>query len=128
MIYIDTSVVLAELFAEDTHPSTEFWDRPLVSSRLLEYETWNSIHRHDRATSHGEAARTLIESIAFAELTREILRRARDPFPTPVRTLDSMHLSTLLFLREQNLELKLATYDGRMREAAVALDVPLIQP
>jgi hypothetical protein len=36
VIYLDTSVVLAELFAEDRRPRPEFWMGQLVSSRLLE--------------------------------------------------------------------------------------------
>jgi len=38
MIYLDTSVVLAELLAEDERPPDSLWDDTLVSSRLLEYE------------------------------------------------------------------------------------------
>jgi hypothetical protein len=42
MIYLDTSVALAHLLAEDRCPSPSMWDHPLVSSRLLEYEIWTS--------------------------------------------------------------------------------------
>ena len=38
MIYVDTSVALAHLFAEDRRPPASFWTETLVSSRLLEYE------------------------------------------------------------------------------------------
>ena len=40
MIYLDTSVALAELFAEDQKAPEELWSELLVSSRLLEYELW----------------------------------------------------------------------------------------
>ncbi len=127
MIYLDTSVALAELFAEDRHPSEEFWQQEIVSSRLLEYELWSSINRRRLQTSHGDAARQLIESIAIAELSREILRRVTEPFPVPVRTLDAMHLATLVFLRNQGIEIRLAAYDTRMVAAAKKLRIPLIQ-
>ncbi len=61
-------------FAEDHHPSADFWEQDLVSSRLLEYETWSSVHRRQMSESHGDAARQLIESMAIAELSREVLR------------------------------------------------------
>ncbi|HUO84770.1 MAG TPA: PIN domain-containing protein [Thermoanaerobaculia bacterium] len=125
MIYLDTSVALAELLAEDRHPPGEFWDQEIISSRLLEYEVWNAIHRLQLQESHGESARRLIESIAIAELSREILRRAIEPFPSPVRTLDGLHLSTFLFLQEQRIEVSLATYDRRMTDAAEPLGIPL---
>lgn len=37
MIYLDTSVALAHLLAEDRQPPASLWDETLVSSRLLEY-------------------------------------------------------------------------------------------
>ncbi|HKB80756.1 MAG TPA: PIN domain-containing protein [Thermoanaerobaculia bacterium] len=127
MIYFDTSVALAELLAEDRHPSAAFWDQELISSRVLEYEIWNSIHRRQLRDSHGESARQLIESPAIAELSREILRRAVEPFPLPVRTLDALHLSALLFLRDQGVEISLAAYDRRMIDAAERLGLPLAE-
>ena len=36
MIYLDTSVALAHLLAEDRVPPDALWDETLVSSRLLE--------------------------------------------------------------------------------------------
>lgn len=44
MIYIDTSVVLAQLLAEDRIPKAEFWQGALVSSRLLVFEAWNRVN------------------------------------------------------------------------------------
>ena len=38
MIYLDTSVVLAQLLAEDRIPPAGLWRQSLVSSRLLQYE------------------------------------------------------------------------------------------
>ncbi|HVT43702.1 MAG TPA: PIN domain-containing protein [Thermoanaerobaculia bacterium] len=127
MIYLDTSVALAELFAEDRHPPLNFWEQDLVSSRLLEYELWNAVHRRRLQKSHGESARRVVESIAIAELSREILQRATEPFPRPVRTLDAMHLSTLLFLRDQGIDIGLAAYDRRMIESAGRLEIPVVE-
>ena len=46
MIYLDSSVALAYLLAEDRFPSELLWDQPLVSSRLLECEVWNRVNAH----------------------------------------------------------------------------------
>lgn len=125
MIYLDTSVALAQLLAEDRCPPEELWEQELVSSRLLEYEMWTAIHRRGLEKSHGDAARRIVESLAIAEMSREVLRRATEPFPSPVRTLDALHLATLLFLRDQGLQMELASYDQRLIGAAEALDIPL---
>ena len=38
MIYVDTSVVLAHLLAEDRRPPAGLWNETLAASRLTEYE------------------------------------------------------------------------------------------
>jgi hypothetical protein len=53
-----------------------------------------------------------------------VLARALEPFPVPVRTLDALHLSTLLFLQSQRQPVELATYDERLAAAAAALGIP----
>ncbi|MFN2240475.1 MAG: hypothetical protein ABR524_13895, partial [Thermoanaerobaculia bacterium] len=90
------------------YPAAELWDASLTASRLIEYEIWNSVHRHGRMASHGDAARAILDRIAMAEMSREVLRRAVEPFPTEVRTLDALHLATIGFLRDQGVEVRLA--------------------
>ena len=126
MIYIDSSVVLAQLLAEDRYPDPSFWrDGPFVSSRLLEYELWNRINGRGLAMSHAEDARLLLGRLAFLELAPAVLARPLDPFPFPVRTLDALHLASIEFLRGMGQRPTLATYDQRLSEAAIALDIPL---
>ena len=88
MIYVDTSVALAQLLAEDRTPPAALWAEPLVSSRLLQYELWNRIHARGLGSSHGEDVRHLLGRIALLELTSSVLARAVDPFPVAVRTLE----------------------------------------
>jgi hypothetical protein len=54
-----------------------------------------------------------------------VLIRALEPFPSPVRTLDALHLSSLEFLRERGQKLSLASYDPRMVDCARLLDIPI---
>ncbi len=128
MIYLDTSVALAHLLAEDRAPSDGLWEAVLVSSRLLEYEIWNRLHARGLRASHGNAARELMQRIAVLELTPTVLHRALAPFPVAVRTLDALHLSSLLYLRDQRQVVSLATYDHRMTEAAQSLQIAVVTP
>lgn len=127
MIYLDTSVALAELFAEDRRPAPGFWKGQLVSSRLLEYELWTRVHGRRAAATHGEAVREVLASVAFVEMAPTVLARAVEPFPVPVRTLDAMHLATALFLAERRQDVVVATYDERMRAAARAVGLGLAE-
>lgn len=125
MIYLDTSVALAHLLAEDRSPPPALWAEPLVSSRLLTYELWTRVHARSLGTSHGELVRALIARIALLELAPPVLSRALDPFPVPVRTLDALHLASIDFLERQGQAVQLASYDERLLRAAVALDVEI---
>lgn len=125
MIYVDTSVILAELFVEERQPKPSLWRQPLVSSRLLQYETWTRVNARGLAASHGERARELLGQVSLLELAPEVLGRALEPFPVPVRTLDALHLASLEFLRARGESVKLATFDDRMRAAAKRLKFPL---
>jgi hypothetical protein len=123
VIYLDTSVAIAHLLAEDRRPPDALWARPLVASRLLEYELWIRLDARGLGSSHGDAACRLVERLALMELLPNVLGRAREPFPTPVRTLDALHLASLLFLRERVPGIELASYDERLLAAARALGI-----
>ena len=125
MIYLDTSVALAQLLAEDRQPPEALWSEPLVSSRLLEYEAWNRIHARGLTRSHAEPLRLLLGRVALLELVAPVLSRALEPFPVSVRTLDALHLASLDFLRAQGQRPQLASYDERMLAAARAMKLPL---
>lgn len=125
MIYLDSSVALAQLFAEGRLPPADLWLEPLTASRLLLYEVWNRVHAHGLGLSHGEIVRELLNGVAIVELAPPILARALDPFPASVRTLDALHLATLDFLRDHGQQVELATFDLRMAAAARAMGFPI---
>jgi hypothetical protein len=125
VIYLDTSVALAHLLAEDVAPPSSLWDEPLVSSRLLEYELWTRLHARGLGVSHAEAARALLHRLALLELAPPVLARALEPFPVPMRTLDALHLASVEFLRSQRMAISLASYDRRQLDAADRLGVPI---
>jgi len=126
VIYLDSSVALAHLLAEDRTPPPALWQEPLITSRLLEYEIWNRLNARGLNRSHGEHARRLVGRVAIIELAPPVLERALEPFPTPVRTLDALHLASIEFLRGRRQSVELASYDNRLVAAALALGVPLL--
>ncbi len=128
MIYVDTSVVLAALLAEDRRPSADFWSQHLISSRLLEYETWTRLHAERVPANVLDAARLLVGSADLVAMTPTVLARALDPFPVPVRTLDALHLATAAYLVAQGMRIKLATYDTRLAAAASAIGLDPVEP
>lgn len=127
MIYVDTSVALARLLAEDRRPPAGLWAETLVSSRLLEYEVWTRLNAYRLEASHGEAARTLIGRLALLELAPPILARALEPFPgaTPLRTLDALHLASCNHMLGLGQSIALASYDRRMNAVAQAMGIPV---
>lgn len=125
MIYLDSSVALAQLLAEDRAPPAELWAEPVISSRLIEYEVWNRINARRLGRSHGEDARALLGRIALVELAPPVLERALEPFPIAVRTLDALHLASIAFLQSRGQAVELASYDDRLNDCARKLGLPL---
>jgi predicted nucleic acid-binding protein len=125
VIYVDRSVVLADLLAEPRSPPEALWDADLASSRLLTYEVWNRINANGLTASHGERARALLARINLTEMSQAALGRALEPWPAPIRTLDALHLATADYLRRQGEIVELASFDNRLLAAAIALGIPI---
>ena len=127
MIYLETSVALASILAEQRSPPERMWNEQIVSSRLLRYEMWTRIHAYGLTQSHADDARTLIDTVEFVELSAEVLARALEPFPVPLRTLDALHLSTVDYLRADGHVVELASYDKHILAGARALGIPIYE-
>jgi predicted nucleic acid-binding protein len=125
VIYLDTSVALAHLLAEDRQPPDSLWQQPLLASRLVEYELWTRLNARRLGASHGELALRLLERLAIVEMLPNVLARALESFPAPVRTLDALHLASIEFLRERGQTIELASYDERLIVAARELGIPI---
>jgi hypothetical protein len=60
-------------------------------------------------------------------LRRPILARASEPFPTPLGTLDALHLATLLVWRDRVAQsIVLATHDAALGLAARTFDIEVL--
>ena len=50
------------------------------------------------------------------------------PCPLTVRTLDGLHLATAVFLQSEYPQLRIASYDRRLLEAAQSLGLATMEP
>ncbi len=125
MTYIDSSVALAYVLVETRMPSQAFWNSTLVSSRLLAYEVWNRLQKGALTRAMDQGARALLSGIALVDLSEPVLARALEPWPTPVRTLDALHLATVDYLGGRGEAVELASYDNRLLAAARALGIAI---
>jgi predicted nucleic acid-binding protein len=126
VIYVDSSVVLADLFAESKSPPESLWDQDLGSSRLLVYEVWNRVSARRLTAPQRERAQALLRRINLTEMSEPALSRALIPFPISVRTLDALHLATMEFIRGRGEMVELASYDNRLLTAAAALGIQAV--
>ncbi len=69
----------------------------------------------------------LTAEMEVVEPTWPVLRRASQPFPTPLGTLDAVHLATALLWRDSRVEdLALATHDRALALAARASGLTVV--
>jgi predicted nucleic acid-binding protein len=127
--YVDTSVLLRVLLGEPGR--LREWRRieTAVSSALAAVEVLRTLDRlrlrgaltvEEGAERRGAAIR-LMQAVSVADVSAQILRRAGDPFPTPLGTLDAIHLATALAWRDaRHPGLVMATHDSQLALAAQA--------
>ena len=125
--YVDSSVVLADLLQEPRRPAPEFWSGELTTSRLTEYEVYSRLHRQGHSEPRLARAAELIGVPLTLDLSPEVLERARHPFPVPLRTLDALHLASADWLRREGFTVEFATYDARLRQAALVMGFPVVE-
>ena len=130
--YLDTSVLLRAILGEPNR-LTE-WDRIEhgVASVLVEVECLRTVDRLRLQNAFSgekhEALRAavfdLLERIELIEITRPVLSRAAQSMPTPLGTLDAIHLATALTWQDFNEDkIVLATHDKALASAARACGV-----
>jgi hypothetical protein len=107
----------------------------IISSELLAIECPRTIDRlrlqgsltTEEAASRSSMVKEWLEAVDLVLLQRPILTRASEPFPTPLGTLDALHLATALVWRDRlEQELVMVTHDGGLATAARAFGVDVI--
>jgi len=134
-LYAESSAVLAWLLDEPTAPAV----RRLLSEAEVIVASDLTLIECDRVLLRAVALKELTEAetadrrahlISAAahwqvlRIAAEIVDRARQPFPgDPIRTLDAIHLASLLVARSAVAGLRLLSLDERVRQAAKGLGV-----
>ncbi|HEX9691969.1 MAG TPA: type II toxin-antitoxin system VapC family toxin [Gemmatimonadales bacterium] len=138
--YVESSAVLAWILGEPAGTTVRRLlakAERVVSSTLTAVECDRAINR---GTATGQlsdtqrlAALQLLDAAANSwttvEMTGIVLQRARQSFPhEPVRTLDAIHLSTAIHVRQAFPDLVVVSLDTRVRENASALAMTVAPP
>jgi predicted nucleic acid-binding protein len=127
--YVDTSALLRLVLREPGALVDLRSCDALVSSELVAVESARTIDRLrlQGALTVEEAARSRravsdwLEAIDLVLLRPPVLSRACEPLPTPLGTLDAIHLASALIWRERLGDLStIATHDGALGLAAQA--------
>jgi predicted nucleic acid-binding protein len=133
--YLDASVVLRLVLGEPHH--VKEWKRVEsgVASALTEVECLRTLDRlsrqgvlsPDQLAERRTAVYRLMEAVEVVDVGRPVLRRASEPFPTPLGILDAIHLATALAWGDaRNEALVLATHDKVLGTAAQAMGLQVV--
>ena len=128
--YLDSSVLLRVLLGQrDSLPEWTSIETGLGSS-LVEVECLRTLDRlrlrgsisDEVIALRREALFRLTAAMELVDPGRAVLRRAAEPFPTSLGTLDAIHLATALLVREERGDdLIIATHDAELGLASRAL-------
>jgi predicted nucleic acid-binding protein len=127
--YIDSSVILRLVLSEPD--ALQEWPdvQQGVTSALAEVEVLRTLDRlrfsaptldPQALGGRREVAFRILEGLETIEITRSVLSRAAQPLPTPLGTLDAIHLVSAMGWREQFEGLFFATHDLALSAAARA--------
>jgi uncharacterized protein len=126
--YVDASAVLRILFIEPGPSVPRDDEDRLVSSRLVEVETFRAVDR-ERLVGHLDDLQTatkrkeltdLLEMLDLVAIDDGIIARAKRAFAINVRALDAIHVATAEILAEEASDelLEFWTHDDRQAAAA----------
>jgi predicted nucleic acid-binding protein len=125
--YIDTSALLRLVLREPGALEDLRSCEALVSSEVIAVESARTIDRlrlqgaltAEEAAARLRAVTDWLEAIDLVLLRPPVLSRASEPLPTPLGTLDAIHLATALIWRDRMGALPaMATHDGALGLAA----------
>ncbi len=129
MKYVDASAVLRILFAETGSAVPLAAGDGVVSSQLLEVETFRAVDR-ERLLGNLDDAQTAVKRKELADLLTVldlapidglVIDRAKASFAINVRALDAIHVATAEILQsEANEPLEFWTHDERQATAALS--------
>jgi len=130
VIYLDSSALLKLLFEEAESQALAEWlaargeEVSMVSSDLAEVEVLRACRRIDPDVL-AEAGH-LLAGLDLAPITREVIEGAALVEPAAVRSLDAIHLATVLALGESVSFF--VTYDVRLQKASAGTGLASVAP
>lgn len=133
--YLETSVLLKKLFRQEG--AVKDWGKWefVVTSELTEVEAFRAVDRLRLTGRIDDAAvatlstqiRSVLARVSLIELGRDVLKRAAQPFPTVVRSLDAIHLAAaILWNEESGEELVFLSHDEQLLRAAAAVGLGVV--
>jgi len=138
-LYVESSAIVARLLGQSNGAVVQdLLERAenVFSSELVLVECDRALVRAEAAGVLSEAQAAGLRAIlnreaAYWTLLRiegEVLERARRAFPVePVRSLDALHLASLLIVRSIFADAEVLSFDQRIRGNATALGFQLAQ-
>ncbi len=133
--YLDSSVLLRVILGQKDKLAEWKSIRRGVASALVEVECLRTLDRlrlssglpDKELAARREAVFRMVREIEIVEPTRVVLSHASQPLPTPLGTLDAIHLATALLWREREpADLVMATHDATLAVAARACGLPVV--
>lgn len=128
--YVDTSVLLRVVLGQPDRLQAWSQIQVAVTSSVTEVECLRSLDRRHlqgllpaaEYPQRRALACRLLERMDRVSVSQAVLRRAADPFPTPLGTLDALHLATaLLWGHGQGSLPTMTTHDLQLATAARAM-------
>lgn len=133
--YLEASIVLRLVLGEPDRLAQWPQVERAVASTLTEVECLRTLDRlarrgllpNDEVASRRGAVFRLLEGCTVVDVSRSVMRRAGEPYPTPLGTLDAIHLATALAWREGTGDpLVMATHDRELALAAGAMGLAVV--
>ena len=133
-LYVDSSVLLRVVLGERSVLKEWRRSRRWISSELIRPECLRTIDRarlqlgiaDEDVAERRAGVLEYLRAFELVRLDRAVLERAGEPFPTPLGTLDALHLASALAARSAARDLRFATHDRRLGIAARSMDLPVI--
>ena len=133
--YLDTSVLLQYLLKGDQGYKKVLDFEHVVSSELLIVECNRVIDRcnlvgeltNEQLPNIREGLNRIVDGISLLRLNQSVKRRACEPFPTVISTLDAIHVSTALLWQEIEGPVTIFSYDRQMNTCAEALNMHILE-
>lgn len=130
MKYVDASALLRVLFIEPGPAVALSASDRVVSSQLVEIESYRAVDR-ERLLGHLDDAQTaikrkeltdLLAMLDLAPIDRFVIDRAKSSFAVNVRALDAIHVATaeMLVAEAEGDSLEFWTHDDRQAHAALS--------